>query len=77
VTLTPTSRKFSWMNSFIGSGCIWPNSVPVAKGDGSRVRSGLAAGGSRIRTFGPSREGLHFRDRPRSITPAILFPRRR
>jgi hypothetical protein len=31
-------------------------SVPLAKGDGSQVCSGLAAGGNRIRTFGPSQE---------------------
>ena len=23
-TLMPTSARFCWMNSFIGSGCIWP-----------------------------------------------------
>ena len=28
--------------------------VPIAKGDGSQVRSGLAGGGNRIRTIGPS-----------------------
>jgi hypothetical protein len=37
----------------------------------------LAAGGSRIRTLGPSREGLRFSRSPRSITPAIPIPRRR
>jgi hypothetical protein len=29
-------------------------SVPIAKGDGSQVRSGLADGGNRIRTIGPA-----------------------
>ena len=29
-------------------------SVPLAKGDGSQVCSGLAAGGRRIRTLGPA-----------------------
>jgi hypothetical protein len=32
-------------------------SVPIAKGDGSQVRSGLADGGRRIRTRGPSAKG--------------------
>jgi len=41
-------------------------SVPVAKGDGSRVRSGLAAGGNRIRTFGSPTDPLPLREQSAS-----------
>ena len=36
---------------------------PVAKGDGRRVRSGLAAGGKWIRTFGP----------PATVSPVVAL----
>src|SRR5258707_14203490 len=46
-------------------------SVPLAKGDGSQVCSGLAAGGRWIRTLGPPSEGQRF---SRLLFPNIHAP---
>jgi hypothetical protein len=67
-----TSKSIADPRRYHLAGTRTSGSVPVAKGDGGRVRSGLAAGTRWIRTLGPPSEGCVETELQSRICPRLL-----